>query len=146
MTPTATYIAEENCLQELPQVKKPLKKDYTGHLKGDYKEAAKRYTDHLYSLRKIPCDPSCKGLWADGDKLEVGKDYEVKMDCKYAVSCFVEETCNCVFTAFPLVPVKSENAIWQRLLTYFKDGFADFKTDEELIDDLKKYFILTPKQ
>ena len=145
MTPTATYIAEENCLQEISQIEAPkYRVSHWPHGSLQYYNSLKawgEYNAHLATLRKIPCDPSCKGLWADGQKLVVGKDYGVR---DYPIRAMLPTDPK--FIAFPLVPVKSENAIWQRLLTYFKDGFADFKTDEEVIDDLKKYFILTPKQ
>lgn len=121
MTPTATYIAEENCLQEISQMEKPIEPHryhydlislggllYDSDVKN-YRLRLDDYNAHLASLRTIICSPECKGLWPDKAVLEEGKDYEVKMDCKYPVSCFVEETCNCVFTAFPLIPVKSED-------------------------------------
>lgn len=118
MTPTATYIAEENCLQELPQMETPERHpadiDFGSALYNYWWHRWEDYNTHLASLRKIPCDPSCKGLWADWQKVVEGKDYEVKMDCKYPVSCFVEETCNCVYTAFPLVPEGED--LWEEFL------------------------------
>lgn len=141
------YNSSDNTLQELKELEKPLKKDYTGHLKGDYKEAAKRYTDHLYSLRRLPCHDSCRGLWVEGLVLEEGKDYKVKID--------VEKRDNeeyFVFTAFPLVPVKSEDELWGELMMDISGKFLIIQGDEShlkdfaAIDYLKQKFTLTKKQ
>lgn len=113
MTRTAIYDTKENTLTEQPEVEKP---KYTlGHwavgtaLYDFYEMKWREYNAHVAACRTIPCSPECRGVFENGKVYGEGKDYEVKMDCKYPVSCFVEETCNCVFTAFPFVPVKSED-------------------------------------
>lgn len=113
MTPTATYIAEENCLQELPQMEKP-KRPFAGNYSPQespefrddlyhYEANLEIYNAHLATLRKIPCDPSCKGLWEDQQKVVEGKDYGVR---DYPIRAMLPTDPK--FIAFPLVPVKSE--------------------------------------
>lgn len=115
MTPTATYIAEENCLQEEPTMKKPelweyfdeaVYQDESTFRDDDFKKAIREYKAHLATLRKIPCDTSCKGLWADAQKLVENVDYKLDWD-------FTKGTGNDV-VAFPLVPVGED--LWEEFL------------------------------
>ena len=117
MTPTATYIASENCLQLLPQVKPPVEPNpefYGGDSRAlsqdthDFVMKKEAYNAHLATLQKIPCDPSCKGLWADQEKLVEGKDYEVHSICGfYKTDCGKRKHCeDCRLVALPLIPVK----------------------------------------
>lgn len=151
MTPTATYIAEENCLQLLPTMEKPHHYNYPAHL--TYAEAVVKYETHLATLRKIPCDPSCKGLWADGQKLVVGKDYGVHSIC-IGNGCYagIDHPCGgCEKRAFPLVPVKSEDEFnlhyeYAGMLAHYLGITIDGKDlEEKAFPELKKVFSLTKR-
>lgn len=128
MTPTATYIAEENCLQEqLPPELEPAIHDANAH-----PELYDEYKACVATLRKIPCDTSCKGLWAGGQKVVEGRDYEVRempaprpepiyeteedwkqaqYEDRHELTQYVKK----IPTAFPLVPVKSEDELWEEV-------------------------------
>lgn len=72
----ATYNAD-NTITELPGMDKP--EQYFFSHKFAYEDAMAYYNAHLATLRTIPCSPECRGLWAVGQKLEEGKDYEVRL-------------------------------------------------------------------
>lgn len=221
MTPTATYIAEENCLQELPTMEKPeppLKPIYRRQFEPYYEELKEyerkrdQYNAHLATLRRIPCHDSCRGLWVEGQMLEEGVDYKIENRSvniydppgtkvmgefneagiitggyghhklhaqKYIKPGIVYELeradiggwhtdfylkefpgigfnpVHFVYpepTAFPLVPVKSEDELWYELMMDISGKFLIIQGDEShlkdigAIDYLKEKFTLTKKQ
>lgn len=96
MTPTATYIAEENCLQEIsdyaPPPDRPDVRYYSSSQQDMYQRHLEAWqivmqsynankTKYEEALRKIPCDTSCKGLWKDQQRVVEGKHYEIK-ECR----------------------------------------------------------------
>lgn len=117
MTPTATYIAEENCLQEISNYGRPPDKPDIRFYSSSQEDMYHRHTElwesvmqaynankakYEQTLRKIPCspEPGFKG----GEKYTEGVDYEIKGagDWKW---CY--QIKGNIFAA-PLVPVKSE--------------------------------------
>jgi hypothetical protein len=87
---TALYNAQENCIVELPGMEKP---DFDDRPRGDASvhdrdewmqvvhQRNRDYSAHIASLRKLPCDPSCRTVWKEGQEVVEGKDYEVK-ECR----------------------------------------------------------------
>lgn len=77
----ATY-NPDNTLTELPGMDKPTRRvnQYRAGSREYYQCMGDwgRYNTHLATLRTLPCSPECRGLWAEGQKLEEGKDYEIK--------------------------------------------------------------------
>lgn len=142
MTPTATYIAEENCLQELPRMEAPQMQDYAWYYQFD--EAYDAYNAHVATLRKIPCDSSCKGLWADQQKVVEGVDYEVRSallrDEKYPFLAPTEKP-----FAFPLVPVKSKDELWREVFGIMHGRFNAGDSLADIIRDVDRKYSLTKR-
>lgn len=164
MTPTATYLAEENCLQEEPTMEKPVEPHryhydlislggllYDSNVKN-YRLRLDEYNAHLATLRKIPCDPSCKGLWADGQKVVEGKDYKLKFQFLFSKEPEKWITCDQPFyrnmdvperpIAFPLVPA-GEDELWLQAIHYLRNNPA--LSDNTKVADLKTMFTINKR-
>jgi hypothetical protein len=72
----ALYDSTTNSLKDQPVMNKPVRARYDWISK--YKEDLEAYDSHIASLRTIPCDESCRGVFIHGCEYEEGKDYEVK--------------------------------------------------------------------
>lgn len=146
MTPTATYIAEENCLQLLPTIKKPelweyfdeaVYQDESTFRDDDFKKAIREYEAHLATLRKIPCSP--EPGFKDGEKYTEGVDYEIKGAGDWKWSYQLKGN---IF-AIPLVPVKSEDELWLQAIHYLRNNPA--LSDNTKVADLKAMFTINKR-
>lgn len=157
MTPTATYIASENCLQEIsnydPPPDRPDVRFYSSSQQDMYRRHLEAWeivmqsynankTKYEQTLRKIPCDPSCKGLWGDGQKVVEGKDYEVRACCESNCNGVCEQI-RATIWAIPLVPVKSEDELWLQAIHYLRNNPA--LSDNTKVADLKTMFTINKR-
>lgn len=62
----------------------------------------------------LPCDPSCREVWKDGQVLEEGKDYELKADND------IGDRYDSRFVAYPVKPATSEES-YQLLAEFLLD-------------------------
>lgn len=95
MTRTAIYSLQDNALTIIRESNKC---DYPGW--DELTEPASE---------KVPCHESARSLWKDGQKVEEGKDYEVR-DAEGVPEHYLSSFPNQKYIAFPL-PVKSEDII-----------------------------------
>lgn len=151
MTRKATYNATDNTLTELPGPKPenhPSNFPHDSQLFAHWYYEWEKYNERLNQCRTIPCSPECRGLWAEGQVLEEGKDYEVRK-CTDPGNCLLEVACvTCKPVAFPL-PVMSEDdqdAIWRDVYAEAEaaiDWQYQEMNDKKLIAKLKqKYMII----
>jgi hypothetical protein len=83
---TALYDSTTNSLTEQPQKEKPeMWDEYVFAVKNNAfkinvtkkeKEDIDNFKAHIASLRTIPCDESCRGVFIHGCEYEEGRDYE----------------------------------------------------------------------
>lgn len=130
------YVKDKHCFQEQSEMEKPynfgLIKELIDNdcIEAISKQAIsdyKYYTDHLSTLRTIPCRPDDQ--WEDGKEYIEGKDYKVqKCNCKIGDDCpFVNNKwmtpCNLVIPIIPpsrnegTLAAPSEAELWKEVLT-----------------------------
>lgn len=93
---------------------------------------------------KIPCDPSCRDIWANGQEVEEGKDYEAKSICAYyKTGCSDKENCDdCRIVAVPLSPPVQEDE-FDNFIELFRERIGIGQIDPLNLEWFKKRFKIT---
>lgn len=152
---TAIYSAEDNTLKEQPAMEKPeqpLKAIYRRQLQPYYEDMREydrritEYNAHIASLRTLPCHPSAKSVWKEGDVLTQNKDYNLYKICAVPGGCFDDLACGtCEVQAWP-VKIKSEDELWREVIISVNDGAKQEYSWGTIIAELKEKFTITRKQ
>lgn len=157
----ARYDLPTNTLEQLPSMEKPDIQEFvnpiwcpTGYCPAYHKEITE-YNAHIASLQRIPCDPSCREIWADKGEYEEGKDFEIAGagDWKY---CY--QLKGNVF-ARPLSAPVEQDELWTEVAKDIALMHSEFWIDRsklgfdkaygnlhEKMNKLKSKFSLTKKQ
>lgn len=140
---TAKYIADTNSLQELSQIKQPIKrigqfKVGTREYYQNVREWAK-YNSHTATLRRIPCDLSCREVFKDNQVYQEGRDYEVR-EIKHVHR--PSEMVSYQPTAFPIT-VKTEDELWDNAIEIYRRHI--FTGHKNAIAEAKKHYTLIKK-
>lgn len=159
----ATYNATDNTITEKPDLDpppdKPIEKNYYGNVIRfhvdlyNWEKVMDAYNANALKItavcRTIVCSPECRGLWAEGQNLEEGKDYEVRPVCVHTggfehADCVHPSCDKCAMTAFP-IPVKSEDDLWYEFIDIFPWSQLNEEEKIAMVENLKQKYIITKR-
>lgn len=140
----AIYHLPTNTLEQLLEMEAPDMDKYNndyflayGHIKA--------YENHIASLQRISCDPSCAVLWTNQQVVEEGKDFEERSICAfYKTGCIDKENCDdCRIVAVPLSAPVEQDELWREAIHFLVNNPG--LTYEAQVKGLCARFAITKK-